>query len=359
MVSESPRLEDVARDAGVSLATASRVLGGSSYPVSAQLRERVLRAAAALHYVPNAHARALASAGSTTVGLVVHDISDPYFAEIAKGALRVAEERGRLVLICNTYRDPQRECAYLAELGAQRVAAVVLAGSGFTDPALEHNVGVEVRALRELGIAVALIGRHGTGRRRTAGRRADTAGTESWPRRLPSVRPDNRGGAVAAARHLRGLGHQQIGILTGPLALTTMRDRLDGALGELKAAGIRPVLVEGDLTREGGATAVRRLLTDHPATTAVLALSDVVAIGALHALRECGRRIPEELTLVGFDDVPAARDVVPELTTVSVPMVHMGALAVGAALDGESSSVVRLLPTTLVVRRSCAPPRDG
>ena len=126
-------LADVARRAGVSSATASRVINGSAKPVDEELRARVLKAVEELRYVPNAHARMLARAERGAVGVIVHDVSDPYFAEITRGLQRVAIERGTLLVICNSYRDPVREREYVELLSAQRVAAIVLAGSGYHD----------------------------------------------------------------------------------------------------------------------------------------------------------------------------------------------------------------------------------
>ena len=126
-------LADVARRAGVSPATASRVINGSPKPVADELRERVLRAVEDLRYVPNAHAQQLARAHRSAVGVIVHDVSDPYFAEITRGLQRVATDHGRLVIICNSYRDPERELEYVELLRAQQVAAIVLAGSGYHD----------------------------------------------------------------------------------------------------------------------------------------------------------------------------------------------------------------------------------
>ena len=156
-------LADVARRAGVSPATASRVINGSSKPVAEELRERVLRAVADLHYVPNAHAQLLARPQRSAVGVVVHDVSDPYFAEITRGLQRVATDHGRLVIICNSYRDPERELEYVELLRAQQVAAIILAGSGYHDATVHHGGSTEKLAAYEA----------------TGGRVASSAGTST------------------------------------------------------------------------------------------------------------------------------------------------------------------------------------
>ena len=154
-------LADVARRAGVSTATASRIINGSPKPVAEALRERVLAAVAELQYVPNAHAQMLARANRSAVGVIVHDVSDPYFAEITRGLQRVATAHGRLVIICNSYRDPERELEYLELLHAHQVAAIVVAGSGYLDPDVSDRLDARMRAYEATGGRIAVIGRHG------------------------------------------------------------------------------------------------------------------------------------------------------------------------------------------------------
>ena len=153
-------LADVARRARVSPATASRVINGSTKPVADGLRERVLKAVSDLRYVPNAHARNLARAERNAVGVIVHDVSDPYFAEITRGLQRVATGYNQLLVICNSYRDPLRELEYVALLRAQQAGALVLAGSGYHDVEFTRRLNAQLRAYAETGGRVAVIGRH-------------------------------------------------------------------------------------------------------------------------------------------------------------------------------------------------------
>src|SRR3954464_5916435 len=153
-------LADVARHAGVSTATASRIINGSPKPVADTLRQRVLAAVEELKYVPNAHAQMLARSHRIAVGVIVHDVSDPYFAEITRGLQRVATEHGRLLVICNSYRDPSRELEYVELLRAQQVAAIVLAGSGYHDAAFTKELNGKLRAYQQSGGHVSVIGRH-------------------------------------------------------------------------------------------------------------------------------------------------------------------------------------------------------
>lgn len=331
-------LADVARRAKVSLATASRVLNGSTKPVSEELRARVTKAARDLEYVPNTHARMLARAELGEVGVIVHDVSDPYFAEITRGLQRVAIERGNLLVICNTYRDPGSEHDYIEMLRAQRASALVLAGSGYHDAGASRHIANALRAYVRSGGRVALIGRH------------TMVGAV--------VQPDNTGGARLAADHLYGLGHRRVGVIVGPRQLTTCTDRLAGFRAGARAHGrVIPgrLVTYADFTRDGGYAAATRLLEDR-GLTAIFAMNDAMAIGAMAAVRDRGLRVPEDISVVGFDDIPIARDVTPELTTVRLPLVEMGARALTLALDGEDQPVVEIAPATLIVRGSTAAP---
>jgi LacI family transcriptional regulator len=332
-----PTLNDVARHAGVSLATASRVVNGSTREVGAALRARVLASAAALGYVPHGPAQALARAANATVGVIVHDIADPYFTEIALGAMRVAEDEGRLVTVCNTFRDRGREARYVALLHAQRVAAIVLAGSGYDDPELEAGLSAALRRYRAGGGRVALIGRHAT--------------------EGDQVLPDNLGGARRLGRALVELGHRRIGVITGPPTLTSSQDRLRGLVESLAAGGVplaEDRVVAGDFDRHGGARGASILLDRHADLTALVAGSDQAALGALGVLREREIAVPDAVSLCGFDDVPSARDVTPPLSTVRLPLGDLGATAMRLALGPpEPQPRTIVLPTDVVLRESC------
>jgi LacI family transcriptional regulator len=331
-------LAEIAQRAGVSVATASRVLNGSARGVTAEMRARVLAAASEVRYVPNAHAQALARASTAIVGVIVHDVSDPYFSEITRGIQQVASEAGRLVIICNSYRDIERELEYMRLLHAQRVEALILAGSGLDAREQSERVDAQVAAFTASGGRVALLGRH------------HTLGD--------AVLPDNTGGARAVGQLLGQLGHRHVGVIGGPPLLTSSRDRLEGLRAGLADCGVAfddSRVAEGDFSRDGGACAARRLLAAEPRPTALVAFNDVMAVGALVALRELRLPVPEAVSVVGFDDIPLASDVTPALTTVHVPMAEMGATAVRLALEAHGSAPRAVhLPTTLVVRDSTA-----
>lgn len=332
-----PRLIDVARAAGVSIATASRALAGTP-GVRPSVAEAVRRQADALGYVANVHARTLAGGHSRTVGLVVHEIGDPYFSEIASGLLRLADAEGLSLQICHTGRDPEAELRQIRTLVAHRVAAIVVAGSGFVDAAVEEPARRELERYAANGGRVAVIGRHHLG--------AD------------AVLPPNEEGGRAVAEHLLALGHRQIAVITGSPVLTTVADRLAGVHAALADAGLDPAaapVVEGPFTRDGGRECARRVLAEHPDATAILALNDDMAIGCLSVLRELGVAVPDRMAVTGFDDVAVAVDLNPSLTTFRLPMAQMGEAALTLALKEPTSRPRRhRVVGELVVRGSTA-----
>jgi len=335
-------LADVARLAGVSQATASRIVNGSDKLVTEELRARVLRAVAELQYVPNAHAQQLARAQRSAVGVIVHDVSDPYFAEITRGLQRVATANGRLVIICNSYRDPDRELEYVELLRANQAAAIILAGSGYHDAAFTRSLNLKLDAYVRTGGRVTVIGRH------------DLAGD--------SVVPENEIGGYLLGTEVFGLGHRKVGVVAGPAVLTTTTDRLAGlrrAAREHRRTVPARRVVYANFDRDGGATVAGRLLDANPDLTAIIALNDSMAIGALAMLRSRGLTVPGDVTVVGFDDMPIARDVTPALTTVRLPLVDMGEramrIALGPPADGPR---VERMAAELVRRASSGPPRS-
>ncbi|MGK5741104.1 LacI family DNA-binding transcriptional regulator [Micromonospora sp. URMC 103] len=334
------RLVDVAERAGVSLATASRALSGRD-GVSEEVADRVRRVSRELGYVANPYARTLAGGASSTVGLVVHQVDDPYFAEIAAGVIEVAAERGLLVQICHSGRDPHVELRQIRHLIAQRVGIILIAGSGYTGPGVEAETRAELSAYQNLGGRVAVIGRHSLG--------------------VDAVLPDNEAGGRALTEHLLALGHRRIAVAAGTAGLTTVADRLAGVSSALRDHGLDladlPV-VHTDFTREGGRLAAERILGEHPETTAVVALNDAMAMGVLAVLRAHRVAVPERMSVVGFDDVSVAADLAPSLTTVRLPVTDMGRTALALALRPRSARPRRRATGhTLVVRDSTGPAR--
>ncbi|GAA4848843.1 LacI family DNA-binding transcriptional regulator [Luteimicrobium xylanilyticum] len=324
-------LADVAREAGVSLATASRAINGSSTrTVGAALRDRVVDAARRLGYMPDANAQAMARGRTTSVGLLVHDVADPYFAGIAAGVTSLADERGLMVTLAITGHRAEREIELVHLLRRQRARAIVVAGSRLDGGATDARLLDALRAYRGDGGAVAVVGA--------------PLGD------LPVVEIENRTAAAALARALHGIGYRRFGLLTGPEGHLTAQLRLDGLLEGLGGEAEHPVVVRTDFTRDGGHDGTLELLR-RGLPEVVVAGNDVMAMGAMAALREHGLHVPDDVAVAGFDDIPTLRDVHPALTTVHLPLEEVGRAALRAALD-EGTARDALIEGQVVLRES-------
>lgn len=334
-------IADVAEAAGVSPATASRVLSNSTYPVRDETRERVLAAARETGFRPNLLARALATSRTSIVSVIVHDISDPYFGEVVRGLEDRASAHGYQVLVSSSDRDPAREVQVLELLLGYQVDAVVFAGGGLDDDEYASEIEQLLRAFADDEGAVVHLAPH--------------------PGADVQVTVDNVEGAERMTSHLLELGHRQIGFIAGPSHLSTARLRLDGYRQALESAGlaIDPSLVEiGHFTSTGGRAATRALLDRRPDITALFAANDMMALGVVSELQDRHLSVPGDVSVAGFDDLPVTAFVSPPLSTVSVPMRQLGEHGFDAViriLEGRTVSSV-VLPTGLVVRASTATP---
>ncbi|WP_026119026.1 LacI family DNA-binding transcriptional regulator [Nocardiopsis ganjiahuensis] len=341
------KLADVARLAGVSPATVSRVLNGN-YPVARTTADRVHRAVAELHYVVNGNARALAASSSDLIGVLVHDVADPFFGVIATGIQDAMSEGDVLAVVCNTGSSAERELRYLKLLRKQRAHAVVLTGGSVNDPGHRTALLEQITEFTSTGAHVVLCGR------------PPLTGDDDPVPGVIRVDFDNSEGARRLTAHLVALGHRDIGYLTGPETRTTSRLRLDGHLQALSEAGLSeercPVVVSG-FDRESGRAGVGELLRRHPGITAVVAGNDIAALGALAELRARGIGVPDQISVAGFDDLPCAFDAVPSLTTVRIPLMEAGRTSGLFALDASRAPAGGVLPirTELMVRDSTGP----
>jgi LacI family transcriptional regulator len=325
---------DIAREAGVSMMTVSRVINHAG-GVSTATRQHVQKIVDRLNYRPSGIARSLATRHTGTIGLVVPDVSNPFFAEVARGAEHLAYAEGYSIFLCNTEEDPARELAVVESLEEKRVDGVVL----FSRLAPQPLCGV----LKHLSAAV-LINR----------RQVKKAGLPP----VGIVRLDDIAGGQIVTRHLLDRGHRAIGFLAGPPTSYSGRGR---------AKGYQYVMAETvstfpDWKRhcaptvEGGLTAARELMRSHPTLTAIFCYNDLVAVGALQACAELGRRVPEDMAIAGYDDIPLAALVTPPLTTCRTPRYELGAQAVRLLLNrirdcaDECEDVV--LQPQLVIRAS-------
>ena len=336
-------IREVADLAGVSVATVSRILGGN-YPASPATRGRVMRAVKELDYVANAHARALAGSASKSVAIVLNSVISPHYAHVAQGVEAQAAAEGRLCLIGTTGGDPERELAMVKFMREQHAEAVILVGNVVADDKYRERMSQYARALAAVGSRLVLCGRPPLG--------PDVPAVV--------VEYDNSGGAFAATSHLLSAGHERILFLGRRPGYTTADGRLDGYRRALAAHRIPhdPALeVEGTMEWHEGHRMMKERLAAGPRDfTAVFALNDLIAGGARQAMADHGLRMPDDVSMVGFDDLPPSLDI--NLTTVHLPHEEIGRTAVRLALEHEARGGAPphvVLGTHLVIRDSVRP----
>lgn len=302
-------ISDVAELAGVSYQTVSRVINNNPN-VSAATRQRVQEIIVETKYRPSHIARSLVTARTATIGLVVPDISNPFFSAVARGAEEIASEHGYTVLLCNTGEDAAREIEVLNLLHERYVDGVIVCGSRQEDDVLK-------KVLSQFQAAVLI-------NRRVQGGL------------IPAVLVDDALGGYQSTQHLLEIGHTAIGFLAGPTASYSGAMRLQGYEKALVDAGVNRDIAwvqHCTPTVAAGEEAAYRLLYAHPELTALFCYNDLVAVGALRACAALGRRVPDEMAISGFDDILLATLVSPALTTCHVPRVQMGSQAVSMLLD--------------------------
>jgi LacI family transcriptional regulator len=332
-------LHDVAREAGVSVATASRALNGSTRTVRQENVSRVLRAAAALEYRPHLSAQATARGSTTTAALVVSDVGDPYFSAIAAGVSQAAEAAGLIVTMAVSDRSPDRELQIVRTLRGQRPRAIIVAGSRIDGAGTREALGEELLAHQQAGGSVVMISQHD----------------------LPftTVSIDNSGGARQLARALVEQGYRQFAVIRAADRLRTSHDRYAGFVTGLGEAGIDlddRFVVTADFTRAGGYAAAGELVRRGIGGTAlVFAVTDVMAIGAMTALRDAGLVPGGDIAVAGFDDIDAAVDLTPALTTVAIPLRKVGRTAMKLALRESATPDLVRIPTKVILRNSTPP----
>jgi LacI family transcriptional regulator, galactose operon repressor len=334
-------MQRVAHEAGVSVMTVSRVLNNRP-DVSPQTRARVQRVISRLGYQPNAIARSLVSRRTRTLGLITADFSDYFFTEVIAGAEIEARTHNYFFMLGSTERNPQDEPEYFRLLTERHVEGILFARPS-TEPNNRHLV-----ALIRKGVPIVTTAYHFAHARVTV------------------VDVDNVEGGRQATQYLVDIGHRQIAMITGPSSWKSVNDRSRGYALTLREAGIRlnsGLVAEGDWSYPGGYRAMRALLERDGRFTAVFVQNDRMAIGAMRALREVGQHVPEDISIIGYDDIPVAEFSDPPLTTVRQPMREVGAEATRLLIqqieapDGKRRNEV-LLKTELVRRSSCAaPPR--
>jgi DNA-binding LacI/PurR family transcriptional regulator len=333
-----PTIYDVARLAGVSTATVSRALNGTA-PIATRTRVAIDYAIEQLGYRPNPIARSLVTRSTQTIAFLLPDITNPFYAELVSGIQQLMLEGDQSMLLCTTNGDPEQEARYLRLLRAKHVDGALVDGLGLAPD--------RIAAFVEDGLPIVCLDRD-----------------VDFPA-IPLVQVDNRLGARLATDYLVSLGHTRIAHITGaPAPISDAR--LQGYREALAAAGIEPdpgLVAPGDFTEAGGHAAMRVLLESGARFSAVFCANDLSAMGALHAVLSSGRKVPLDLSIVGFDDVRLSPYTSPPLTTIHQPAAEIARHATEVLLDliggKQPAEMRRLFAPSLVVRGSTGPPRTG
>lgn len=326
-------IRDVARRAGVAPITVSRVLNDSGY-FSQEIKERVETAAAELNYVPNLLARSLRSHRTHTLALVLSDVTNPFWTTVARGVEDAASQEGFTVFLCNTDESERKQAEYLAVLLRKRVDGILLVPARSTPE--------PVRAIQRQGIQVVVMDRSAPGAN------------------VDVVRGSSYESARLLMGYLLGLGHRQITVLSGPEHVSTARERVEGARQALFEAGLSPdalTVIYQEYTVDSGYVMALQALAVQPRPTALFAGNNFIAIGALKAARELNLHVPQDFSLVTFDDLPISWMAEPFLTVAAQPAYEMGRRATELLLQRIADPTLPpqevILPTELIIRQSC------
>lgn len=328
-----PTIHEVAKRAGVGSITVSRVINHSGY-TSTETRERVEKAIAELDYVPNTLARSLRSRRTNTIGLIVTDITNPFFTTLARGVEDAANDAGYTVIFCNTDESTAKEEKYLNVLLQKQVDGLLLVPT-------ENRVST-IQQIQKQGTPVVVLDR------RISAINVD------------SVRCDSIDGAYQLTKYLVSLGHRQIAVMSGSEGVSTADDRITGYRKAMVEAGIaidEGYIFRGDFTLKSGYSMTKQAINLPLRPTALIAANNFITIGAMKALQEVEMEVPDDIALVGFDDLPPAIVTFPFFTVASQPSYEMGTLAMQLLLErlegkNRDSFQEIILPTQLIVRRS-------
>jgi LacI family transcriptional regulator len=333
-------IRDVARETGFDVSTVSRCLNGKAH-VHAETRERIIAAAERLNYFPNRLASGLVTGASYTLGLIVSDIRNPFFAEVARGVEDCANGAGFDLVVCNSDLDPQKQKKYIKSLASKGVDGLIVNWAAKLDASIEDE-------LLSYGMPIVLLS------------------SPTGVRKLSTVSADNAQGGFLAGSYLLKLGHRRLALLTGPEDQARIAERQGGFVRAVEGSpdGASVIVLHGEQNFLGGYRMAWKLISDHPDITAVFTHNDVMAFGAIKAFTETGRRVPEDISIVGFDNVEISQMVQPSLTTIHQPKYEIGQAAAevlltlrGMAKPGKP--IHRTFGVNLVERQSASNPRTG
>lgn len=328
-------LSDVARQAGVSLATASRALNGNgNRRVHPDLRDRVLDAARELRYRPNVLAQAMARGRSSTVALVVSDIADPFFSELAGGVTAAAKGSDAIVTLSSVGTDVEEKLRVIELLHGQRAQALILAGGTTADEAELQQLRDEIANVKDsINIRVVAIGLPGLD--------------------VPTLRVPNREASAELAKAMLGLGYRRFGLLIGPEGHVTAVNRLEGFREAALAGGGEVVCeIQSGFSRDEGYRAMGELLQLDDRPEIVFAPNDVAAAGVIARAREAGLRVPEDIGVCGFDDIAILRDITPAFTTVKIDLAWMGKRGFELVMEDDDEIFEENVPFEVILRGS-------
>lgn len=328
-------LAHVAEAAGVSIATASRAINGSTRHVSSEMVAKVSATAEKLGYLPNLSAQTVVKGASPTVAILVSDIADPYFSTISSGIMGAAREAGLMITVATSERRPSDELDIIRTFRSQRPRAIILAGSRQDPEPQAAAIRKNLEAYRDAGGHVVMI--------------------SQGPSPFSLVEIENEQGAHQLANALVDQGGMQFGVVVGHRHLRTNADRLRGFTQGLTERGMTvdpAAIAEAPFTRDGGYQGMRELLARGLSLDTVFVTSDLMAFGAATALREAGLEPGKDVSLAGFDDIGLTQDVTPALSTVHVPLSFVGRQAMELALSADEHPQCVSVPTTVVLRAS-------
>lgn len=338
-------IKDIAKKAGVSVATVSHVINDTRY-VSDELKKRVYDSMRELDYHPNTLASSLRSGRTRTIGLIVPDISNLFFADVARKIEDRGLEHDHSVILCNSDDDEEKEAKYIDVLIAKQVDGIIFISAGFNNKHLQKLMSKRIpivvadRDLADVAADVVIV--------------------------------DNLNGGYIATKYLISLGHRKIACISGPSRLTPSAQRIEGYRKALDEAGIienGSLQTAGDFRFQGGEDAMTKLLESVDPPTAVFACNDMMAVGAMRAIHNKGLNVPEDISIIGFDDIQISQRVYPSITTIAQPMKEMAEKVVDylieririksdRKIEKEPDFHKTILETYLVVRDSCAFPKE-